>query len=172
MAAPVRGRRGPRRRAGGRGGPGGPRRTPAASAPPAGTSAHAARGALLSVTPLAELTRAEVGAYVGTIGIGSDTVRHGVSAYRLTYATITPQGRPTTATGLLVLPRGGPHRLDLVSDTHGTTVFRGDAPSAEGDFGRITPTCTPPRGGPSPRPTTWAWAGAPARTRTWTPRPG
>ncbi|MET3984151.1 alpha/beta hydrolase [Streptomyces sp. PvR034] len=113
--------------------------TPAATKAATTAAATGARGTLISVTPLAELTRDQVGAYVGALGIGSDTVRHGVSAYRLTYATITPQGRPTTATGLLVLPRGGPYRLDLVSDTHGTTVFRGDAPSGAGDFGRITP---------------------------------
>lgn len=67
------------------------------------------------------------------------TVRYGVRAYRLTYRTITPQGEPTTATGLFVLPEGGAGRLDLVSDTHGTMAHRDYAPSVGEDFGRYAP---------------------------------
>ncbi|MFD9796606.1 alpha/beta hydrolase [Streptomyces sp. NPDC059070] len=68
------------------------------------------------------------------------TVRYGVTTYRLTYRTLTPQGTPTAATGLLVLPETGGHRrLDLVSDTHGTMVKRSYAPSAGEEFGRLSP---------------------------------
>lgn len=98
-----------------------------------------ARGALLAVTPVARLDRAGVTAFITGAGMSADTVRHGVRAYRLTYATITPQGRPTTATGLLVLPEGGGHRLDLVADTHGTMAHRDYAPSVGQDFGRYAP---------------------------------
>ncbi|MEU3227123.1 alpha/beta hydrolase [Streptomyces sp. NPDC006976] len=100
---------------------------------------HEARGTLLAVTPVARLGRAEVAAFISEAGMSADTVRHGVRAYRLSYATITPQGRPTTATGLLVLPEGGSHRLDLVSDTHGTMAHRDYAPSVGEDFGRYAP---------------------------------
>ncbi|MCX0243637.1 acetylxylan esterase [Streptomyces drozdowiczii] len=100
---------------------------------------HEARGTLLAVTPVARHDRAGVTAFLAEAGMGTDTVRHGVRAYRLTYATITPQGRPTTATGLLVLPDGGAHRLDLVSDTHGTMAHRDYAPSVGEDFGRYAP---------------------------------
>ncbi|MER5867426.1 alpha/beta hydrolase [Kitasatospora sp. NPDC002040] len=98
-----------------------------------------ARGTLLSVTPLAVLDRAEVVAALGTLGIDPGTVRYGVTAHRLTYATVDPQGRPTTATGLLVLPVGGPRRLDLVSDTHGTVAHRDSAPSGAPGDNRLTP---------------------------------
>ncbi|MFD0345501.1 alpha/beta hydrolase family protein [Kitasatospora aburaviensis] len=46
------------------------------------------------------------------------------------YRTVDPGGRPTTASGLLVLPRGGEHELRTVSFTHGTASYRSDAPSA------------------------------------------
>ncbi|MFD9616409.1 alpha/beta hydrolase family protein [Streptomyces virginiae] len=114
---------------------------PAASAAPAAQAVTAApaRGELLSVVPLDTLDREQVVAELATLGIDPATVRYGVRAYRLTYATVDPQGRPTTATGLLVLPRGGPHRLDLVSDTHGTVATRDDAPSGGAGSNRLTP---------------------------------
>ncbi|MET9603989.1 alpha/beta hydrolase [Streptomyces sp. NPDC006512] len=118
---------------------------PAALAAPATTgattagAAASARGALISVAPLATLGRDQVAAELTAFGMDAGTVRHGISAYRLTYATVDPRGRPTTATGLLVLPRGGPHRLDLVSDTHGTVPTRDDAPSGGAGYNRITP---------------------------------
>ncbi|MEU1493738.1 alpha/beta hydrolase [Streptomyces sp. NPDC005776] len=99
----------------------------------------AGRGALLAVTPVATLGRGDVTHFLATAGMDTGTVRHGVRAYRLTYRTVTPQGAPTTATGLFVLPVGGAHRLDLVSDTHGTMVHRDYAPSVGEDFGRYAP---------------------------------
>ncbi|MFB6618428.1 alpha/beta hydrolase [Streptomyces sp. NPDC056367] len=113
---------------------------PAALAVPTVASQGAAqRGSLLSVTPAGTLDRAGVAAYLSDLGMDAGTVRHGITAYRLTYATVDPQGRPTTATGLLVLPQGGPRRLDLVSDTHGTTAHRDDAPSGGAGYNRLTP---------------------------------
>ncbi|MHC5909379.1 alpha/beta hydrolase, partial [Streptomyces sp. S6] len=110
----------------------------AASAPrPAAQST--ARGTLLGVTPVADLSRAKVAAFLKDAGFDPATVRHGIRTYRLTYRTLTPQGKPTTATGLLALPEGGEHRLDLVADTHGTMVNRDYAPSVAEDFGLYAP---------------------------------
>jgi len=97
------------------------------------------RGELLDITPVADLGRADVARFLASGGMDTGTVRHGLTAYRLTYRTITPQGTPTTATGLLALPKGGPHRLDLVSDAHGTMAHRDYAPSVGEDFGRFAP---------------------------------
>ncbi|MFE6781989.1 alpha/beta hydrolase [Streptomyces sp. NPDC057680] len=99
----------------------------------------AGRGTLIGVTPVADLSRTEVAAFLTNAGIDASTVRHGVRGYRLTYRTLTPQGAPTTATGLLVLPKGGERRLDLVADTHGTMVHRDYAPSVAEDFGLYAP---------------------------------
>ncbi|WP_172381733.1 alpha/beta hydrolase [Streptomyces sp. MNP-20] len=97
----------------------------------------AGRGGLLSLTPVADRDLTEVRAFLGGRNVDSGPARYGVRAYRLTYKTVDPHGRPTTATGLLTLPKGGTHRLDVVSDTHGTMVNRGYAPSAGEDFGRV-----------------------------------
>lgn len=95
------------------------------------------RGDLLSLTPVADRDLPEVRAFLGGRNVDSGPARYGVRAYRLTYKTVDPRGRPTTATGLLTLPKGGSHRLDVVSDTHGTMVNRDYAPSAGEDFGRV-----------------------------------
>ncbi|MFC8432296.1 alpha/beta hydrolase family protein [Streptomyces sp. NPDC057253] len=110
--------------------------TPVAAA--GGGEAHPApRGDLLSVTPVADRDAGQVRSFLTGRDVDADVVRYGLRAYRLTYRTVDPHGAPTTATGLLTLPEGGPHRLDLVSDTHGTMVDRDYAPSASEDFGRI-----------------------------------
>ncbi|MCD9872688.1 alpha/beta hydrolase [Streptomyces guryensis] len=95
------------------------------------------RGDLVSVTPVADRDAGQVRKFVADRGVAAGPVRYGVRAYRLTYRTVDPYGKPTTATGLLTLPKGGAHRLDLVSDTHGTMVKRSYAPSASEDYGRI-----------------------------------
>ncbi|GAA2453005.1 alpha/beta hydrolase [Streptomyces mauvecolor] len=98
------------------------------------------RGDLLSLTPVSDLTPAQVSGFLKDAGVDSATVRYGVRGYRVTYRTITPQGAPTTATGLLVLPLDGRHgRVDLVADTHGTMVDRDYAPSVGNDYGRLSP---------------------------------
>ncbi|WP_431961247.1 alpha/beta hydrolase [Actinacidiphila sp. bgisy160] len=111
-------------------------RPPAAAASATWAPAPADRGHLLSVTPLATHDRAALSRLLAGAGLPGDTVRYGVTAYRLTYRTVTPQGTPTTATGLFTLPRGGPHRLAVVSDTHGTLAYRHDAPSAADGWAR------------------------------------
>ncbi|MFJ6389040.1 alpha/beta hydrolase [Streptomyces sp. NPDC091972] len=97
----------------------------------------ARRGDLVAVTPVAVRDAGQVRSFLAGRDVDTGVVRHGVRAYRLTYRTVDPYGAPTTATGLLTLPRGGAHRLDLVSDTHGTMVDRDYAPSVSEDFGRV-----------------------------------
>ncbi|MFE7541939.1 alpha/beta hydrolase [Streptomyces platensis] len=88
------------------------------------------RGTLLSLKPLGRLSRAEVISQAQKQDLEADSARHGVAAYRLTYRTITPDGRPTTASGLLALPTGsGSRPLPPVVHTHGTLAYRGYAPS-------------------------------------------
>ncbi|MFF4695822.1 alpha/beta hydrolase family protein [Streptomyces chattanoogensis] len=110
---------------------------PALAVPPAGAGqapadvaqAGQGRGTLLSLTPLGSRRREEVVAQAQKAGLDAGTARYGVAAYRLTYRTITPDGRPTTASGLLALPRGGGRQLPPVVHTHGTLAYRGYAPS-------------------------------------------
>ncbi|MEU9188129.1 alpha/beta hydrolase [Streptomyces sp. NPDC048484] len=111
--------------------------TPAATALNGPVGHGTERGELLAMTSAASHDATGVRKFLAGRDIATGTVRYGVRAYRLTYRTVDPFGKPTTATGLLSLPKGGGHRLDLVSDTHGTMVHRGYAPSAGEDFGRI-----------------------------------
>ncbi|OMI39866.1 alpha/beta hydrolase family protein, partial [Streptomyces sparsogenes] len=98
-----------------------------------GTAADAARpgrGALVSHTLLYTLEKpGDVATWLTDAEFDPGTVRYGVDAYRLVYRTVDPHGRPTTASGLLVLPRGHEGRLRPVSFTHGTGVHKDDSPS-------------------------------------------
>jgi hypothetical protein len=99
---------------------------------PGSPAATAHRGQLVSATPLGTLAnRAAVTARLKADGFNPGTDRYGVRTYRLVYRTVDAHGRPTTASGLLALPIGGPRNLPVVSFTHGTEVFRGDAPSEQ-----------------------------------------
>jgi hypothetical protein len=97
------------------------------------TSATAApshqRGQLVSVTPLRTMSAAAVQAELAADGFDRSATRYGVRSYRLVYRTVDPAGRPTTASGLMVLPGNDARRLSVVSFTHGTESYRGDAPS-------------------------------------------
>ncbi|KUJ68079.1 lipase [Streptomyces albus subsp. albus] len=70
-----------------------------------------------------------VAAELSGAGFEDSAVRHGVVAYRLVYRTVDPHGRPTTASGLLVLPLNSERRLEAVSFAHGTGSHKDDSPS-------------------------------------------
>jgi hypothetical protein len=111
----------------------------AATAPPAHgavVSAGSDRGRLVSAEHLRTLSAKETRRELARAGFDRHPVRYGVDTYRLVYHTIDAQGRPTTASGLLVLPRNGVRRLRTVSFDHGTESYKGDAPSmGQDDFG-------------------------------------
>ncbi|MGC9380655.1 alpha/beta hydrolase family protein [Streptomyces sp. MH13] len=102
---------------------------------PAGSAraaAHGARGTVVSTEHLRTLSAGEVAAELAGDEEGAwdtGTVRYGVDTYRIVYRTVDPHGRPTTASGLLALPRNGERRLRTVSFTHGTELFKGDVAS-------------------------------------------
>jgi dienelactone hydrolase len=94
-----------------------------------------ARGTLAAApVTIASLDPAGVRKALAKAGFPSGSVRYGTTLYKLRYHTIDPHGRPITASGLLVLPKGGTRRPRLVSFTHGTESYRRDAPSAGDDF--------------------------------------
>lgn len=114
-----------------------------AAAAPAAPAAHAqaqaqaqfeqrGRGTLVSAEKLYTLENPHaVAAELGAAGFEDDTVRHGVVAYRLVYRTVDPYGRPTTASGLFVLPLNSERRLHAVSFAHGTGAHKDDSPSMQ-----------------------------------------
>ncbi|MBD0689814.1 lipase [Streptomyces sp. CBMA123] len=110
-----------------------------AGAASAGTAHRGERGRLVSAQLTATLdTEQDVATALTAARYDAGAVRYGVDSYRLEYRTVDPAGRPITASGLLVLPRGGAHELRTVSFTHGTASYRGDAPSTTAKPGFVT----------------------------------
>ncbi|TMR02237.1 lipase [Actinomadura soli] len=97
---------------------------------------------MVSATHLRTMSADQVRGWLASEGFDDSSVRHGVDTYRLVYRTIDTRGRATTASGLLVLPRGGDRRLDTVSFTHGTEIYKPDAPSTSGDVWGPGPAVT------------------------------
>ncbi|MEU0300283.1 lipase [Streptomyces sp. NPDC006175] len=113
---------------------GGPATAVAAAAPPAAhtQAQHQGRGTLVSVEKLYTLaTPEDVATELAEAGFAGDTVRHGVVAYRLVHRTVDVHGRPTTASGLFVLPLTDERRLAAVSFAHGTGSHKNDSPSMQ-----------------------------------------
>jgi hypothetical protein len=108
----------------------------------AATKQAGGRGELVSAEHLRTLSAAQVAAELASDRFDPGTVRYGVDTHRLVYRTIDPRGRPTIASGLLALPRSHARRLRPVSFTHGTELFRGDAPSTAPDVWGSAPAIT------------------------------
>ena len=100
------------------------------------------RGELVSAEHLRTVPAKQAAAELASDGFDPGTVRYGVDSYRLVYHTIGAQGQPTIASGLLVLPRNDVGRLRTVSFTHGTELFKGDAPSVATDVWGSAPAIT------------------------------
>ncbi len=101
-----------------------------AATPVAGSAAAVAEPATVAarqhVTLIDSMSRAEVAAYLAGYGLGDAT--HGVDLYRSTYRTTGADGRPTTASMLVAVPRTG-RRLATVTWLHGTRAYRADTGS-------------------------------------------
>ncbi|MER7183413.1 lipase [Streptomyces hyaluromycini] len=115
----------------------------AAVVAPVGT--QVSRGTVVSVEHLRTLTARQAAAELTGDEAGAwDTgaVRYGLDTFRIVYRTVDPYGRPTTASGLLALPRSGERRLRAVSFTHGTELFKGDVASVSAEVWDQAPALT------------------------------
>jgi hypothetical protein len=93
-----------------------------------------ARGRIVGdPVPLRTLTAAEVRALLRDAGFDASRAVYDVDLTRIVYRTVDAAGRPTVASGLVVLPRNRSRALTAVSYAHGSEVYRGDAPSVSGD---------------------------------------
>ncbi|WP_280434289.1 alpha/beta hydrolase [Nocardia carnea] len=97
------------------------------------------RGAVVSATPMPAMNGPETSAYLDKWKYPLPQA-HGVRRYQVEYRTITPDGAPTTASGLVVVPDTDDPRLRAVSYAHGTIVRRDEAPSAAGETDRAQAT--------------------------------
>jgi hypothetical protein len=100
------------------------------------------RGELVSAEHLRALSAEQAAAELASDRFAPGTIRYGVDTYRVVYRTIDVQGRSAIASGLLVLPRNHARRLRTVSFTHGTELFKGDAPSVATDVWGSAPAIT------------------------------
>lgn len=89
----------------------------------------AERGDVLSSTVVRRLTVPQAKRYLKEAGYPITEVRRPLVGYRLTYRTVTRDGMPTRASGLVAFPTTGPSQLEPVLWTHGTTPSDADAPS-------------------------------------------
>ncbi|MER5550366.1 lipase [Streptomyces sp. NPDC002793] len=113
---------------------GGSAATAAVAVPPlAHTQAqHQGRGTLVSADKLYTLaTPGDVADELAAAGFDGAAARHGVVAYRLVHRTVDARNRPTTASGLFVLPLTDERRLRAVSFAHGTGSHKIDSPSMQ-----------------------------------------
>ncbi|GLY89129.1 lipase [Actinoallomurus iriomotensis] len=85
------------------------------------------RGRVVSAKKIAGLSREQTASYLDTMNFGSPAPRYGIDEYAIVYRTITPTGAPTTASGLLILPRSKDRTLRTVAYEHGTNPTRLDA---------------------------------------------
>ncbi|MEV5964211.1 hypothetical protein AB0L70_20745 [Kribbella sp. NPDC051952] len=95
------------------------------------SSVHTPRGALVSAVSIAHLTAAQLDA-AATDFEGTPPARYGVTVYRLIYRTIDVNGRPTTASGIVVLPDGRRGALTAAEYLHGTNATKAYAASVDG----------------------------------------
>jgi dienelactone hydrolase len=101
----------------------------ATSLVPATASAHSTRGELLDVVPVSTMDTTRLVTYLGDYGLDASRVRFGVDAQRITYRTIDAQGKPTTASALIALPRNENRTPRQATWLHGTTGYRGSVAS-------------------------------------------
>ncbi|MFJ9852638.1 hypothetical protein [Streptomyces sp. NPDC101150] len=105
---------------------------PQRSSSPAASPSYqqpAARGSVISATPVADLDAKEVAARLAKTGIDAAQVRYGVRAHRIVYRTVDIKGKPTTASELVAMPKNDDRGLRVVSWLHGTQVYRGEVAS-------------------------------------------
>jgi pimeloyl-ACP methyl ester carboxylesterase len=103
------------------------------------TASAASSGPLISATPITALTRDQVAGLLTANSIDPRVVKHGVDAFRLEYRTVDPHGRPTIASGAVVLPRSRSKALRMISFEHGTIAAKKEAPSVGADTNRLAP---------------------------------
>lgn len=89
------------------------------------------RGTLLSSTPLGAASTTQIVDDLRSTHFVFDPsqVRNSVHAYRLAYRTVDAAGRPTTASGLFVLPDTGNRNPQVITYLHGTMAGKDEAPS-------------------------------------------
>ena len=91
----------------------------------------AGRGRIVSTQHVTALTAAQTRRFLVSRQFGSPLARDGIDMYRLRYRTIGTTGAPTTASGLIAVPRTRSTALNVVSYEHGTTVPKNEVATVD-----------------------------------------
>src|SRR5690242_18445159 len=92
------------------------------------TQVASPRGSIVSAERVARLTPTQLHQLAVSSGfVNPPNPRYVVSLYRLVYRTVDHFGRPTTASGLVVLPEGRRGPLRVAAYLHGTSTTKADA---------------------------------------------
>ena len=89
-----------------------------------------ARGSIIAVEVLEELTKEEIAVHLKAFGVPGRP-EYAVSRFRIEYHTIDHLGVPAIASGSVVIPEQFGSALPLLSFQHGTTVAKKRAPSQQ-----------------------------------------
>ncbi|GAA3945123.1 alpha/beta hydrolase family protein [Hymenobacter algoricola] len=92
----------------------------AATPQPAVVAPAAPQPHLISSTLIGEYSTSTLAGRVADIPIAGALVRYPIRVYKLTYTTLTTDGKPVTASGALLVPVAGTQALPLLSYQHGT----------------------------------------------------
>jgi pimeloyl-ACP methyl ester carboxylesterase/predicted secreted protein len=85
----------------------------------------AERGAVVDVRLQASVPVEEVQSLLEQIQLpGLSEAQYGMAIWRVTYETVGIDGRPSTASGTIIVPEGAVGPLPVVSDQHGTQTAR------------------------------------------------
>lgn len=96
---------------------------------PAGDGAALSRGELVSSALVVSLDAEQVKDLLEPLKVYVPQAKHGVDVHRVVYRTVGVGGKPTTASGLVILPRTAQRSLRPAIWLHGTQSYRHDAPS-------------------------------------------
>ncbi|GAA2789137.1 hypothetical protein GCM10010452_16820 [Crossiella cryophila] len=106
-----------------------------AGLPMAAQAGESGRGTLLSATSVGGVEATAMPGYLARFNLSSPLATRGVDGFRIEYKTVDAQGKPTTATGLVAVPRGAGRELNAVTWLHGTQVYRGEQASVRAESG-------------------------------------
>ncbi|MGW0518057.1 lipase family protein [Crossiella sp. NPDC003009] len=95
--------------------------------------AESGRGTLVSAASVGSVEAADMPDYLAKGEMSSPLATRAVDGFKIEYRTVDALGKPTTATGLVAVPRAPQRRLSAVTWLHGTQVYRGDQPSVRPD---------------------------------------
>jgi len=87
------------------------------------------RGKVLSTQLLRQFSLSQIASYLNADGVPTTNAVWTVQYYKIVYETVDPFGLPIIASGGLFVPQGVVGAMPLLSDQHGTEIYKAWVPS-------------------------------------------